>query len=304
MQYPTIHTRFAPTPSGYLHLGNVFSFILTWLIARKHNGSILLRIDDLDFERAREEYIADIIKTLDSLELDYDYGPASVDSFRHEFTKSKRIAIYEDHISRMDNTGLTFNCICSRKQIREASGSTNYPGTCLERKISYNLAETTVRINTQSEFSLSIDDEIHGELTRDVVELPFFVIRKKDGMPSYQVASLADDIHYDINYVVRGIDLLPSTGAQMFLANILGLESFTKSRFLHHRLLKNLQKEKLSKTQKASPVFELLSRPNGKAQIFQDFSRWIKLREPVSTLSELLSVFDMSQIKHLGQSGA
>ncbi len=298
MENHTIQTRFAPTPSGYLHLGNVFSFILTWLIARKKNGTILLRIDDLDFERAREEYVIDIIQTLDMLGLDYDYGPVSVDTFRNEFSKFKRLDLYEDYIGQIERTGLLFNCACSRKEIREAAGSNNYPGTCLNKAIPFHKAETTFRINTENIQGLIIHDELLGEVSPDVGnEMPFFVVRKKDGMPSYQVASLVDDIHFNISYVVRGIDLLSSTGAQMFLAKILDVESFVKTRFLHHHLLKDEKKEKLSKTQKASPVFELLSKPDGKAQVFRNFSEWIGLPEPLTSLSELFSIFNMDQMK-------
>ncbi|MDA0196860.1 MAG: glutamate--tRNA ligase family protein [Bacteroidetes bacterium] len=298
-----INTRFAPTPSGYLHLGNVFSFILTWLIVRKNSGTIRLRIDDLDFERARHEYIADIIQTLDTLGLDYDYGPVSVDAFRNEFSKFKRLDLYEDYIGQLERTGLLFNCACSKKEIREASGSNNYPGTCLNKAITFHQSETTYRINTESIKGLIINDELQGQIHVDIEnEMPFFVIRKKDGMPSYQVASLVDDIHYNINYVIRGIDLLPSTGAQMFVANVLKLRPFLKSKFFHHQLLKDGE-EKLTKSQKSPPVFEILSKPEGKAQIFQDFSEWIGLPERVTTLAELLSVFEMSQMKFQNQLG-
>ena len=102
--------RYAPTPSGLLHLGNVLNFIFTWSLAKKNNAQILLRIDDLDGNRVRDEYIADIFNTLDWLDLDYQIGPSSVDEFKKYFSQSNRIELYKEYMRKIENI-YNYSCV-------------------------------------------------------------------------------------------------------------------------------------------------------------------------------------------------
>lgn len=285
-----LKTRFAPTPSGYVHLGNVYSFILTWLVARKNDGKILLRIDDLDKARYRLEYVEDIFITLDKLGLDYDEGPLTISEFESEYSQTKRVDLYNDNIKILESECLLFNCDCSRKSIQEQSDDGNYPGTCLEKGLPYTLNQTASRLIT-SEREVVFQDEGLGTRRANVAKInPYFIIRKKDGYPAYQLASLVDDLHFGINYIVRGEDLLTSTFSQLYLAKILGQQQFEQAKFHHHKLLTD-KNQKLSKTQKAQPVKELIMKSDGNAKIYGGFSRWLGLSDECRSLNDLLMLF-------------
>ncbi|MEQ8535610.1 MAG: glutamate--tRNA ligase family protein, partial [Imperialibacter sp.] len=105
LQLPAPITRFAPTPSGFLHIGNIYSFLITWLLARKNNGQILLRIDDLDQERVRPEYVENIFRTLEWFGLDWDLGPSSVEQFEKEYSQLRRMEWYEAALQKLERAG-------------------------------------------------------------------------------------------------------------------------------------------------------------------------------------------------------
>ena len=110
-------TRIAPTPSGFLHLGNAYSFLLTKALAEKHGAKILLRIDDLDRERYRQEYVQDIFDTLDFLEIQIHQGPSSVAEFESQWTQQERMPLYQEALNQLQQSRLLFSCTCSRSQI-------------------------------------------------------------------------------------------------------------------------------------------------------------------------------------------
>ena len=292
-----LRTRIAPTPSGYLHKGNLFSFLLTWLITRKAGGEILLRIDDLDRDRVRSSYIEDIFKSLDWLGIDYDLGPEGPEDFLKNYSQHKRMDLYEAHLNMLiKQPQMTFNCTCSRSQINALSSNGNYPGTCLTKGLPPEQA--AIRIVTPEATTVSFQDGILGKvelaLNRDI---PHFIIRKKDHHPSYQLASLVDDIHFGINAVVRGADLISSTTAQIFLAQSLELPGFSSANFYHHPLVEKNQM-KISKSQGHGGIERNLINRNS---LLREFSEWIGI-EPVSSINELLEAFDMGQLKDVGRS--
>ncbi|WP_127126258.1 glutamate--tRNA ligase family protein [Pseudoflavitalea rhizosphaerae] len=256
-------TRIAPTPSGYLHLGNAFSFILTTALARKNGASILLRIDDMDQARAQDEYIQDIFDLLEFLELPWDEGPRSLREFKEKFSQIHRLPIYQEMLQQLVTQGMIFACNCTRSQLQQSAPDGNYPGTCIPAAYPLNSPDLNWRLFTDSQTSFPLHCMETNSIT---VSLPqnmnHFVVRKKDGMPSYQLASVADDIYFGIDLIVRGLDLRPSSIAQRYLSNQLAPNSFQEAVFFHHQLLNDEKGEKLSKSAGSTSIQYL--RKNGK----------------------------------------
>jgi glutamyl/glutaminyl-tRNA synthetase len=248
-------TRIAPTPSGFLHLGNAFSFLKTKALAEKHGAKILLRIDDLDRERYRKEYVQDIFDTLDFLEIKIDLGPKNMLEFENEWSQIHRMPKYEEALLRLESSKKVFACDCSRKKIQQLDPSGYYLGQCLERRLALDKPEVAWRIDTsESDFIQYIeypDQQKSGLIQQDSM---FYVVRKKDGLPAYHLTSLIDDLHFGVDLIVRGNDLFPSTLAQLDLARNLGDEKFRQITFHHHSLIRGPKQEKLSKSDGSTSI--------------------------------------------------
>jgi glutamyl/glutaminyl-tRNA synthetase len=243
-----LRTRIAPTPSGYLHLGNAFSFLLTALIARKSRGTILLRIDDIDADRTRAEYLNDIFESLEWLNIEWQEGPTGPDDFTQNWSQHKRIDLYDALLIQLRETHSLFACTCSRKKL-ESFKSPAYPGICESLNLSMDGTDTAWRLKINSEEHVTFQDRILGEVTFPLgQETGSFVVRKRDALPSYQLVSLADDAHFRINCVVRGEDLIPSTAMQLYMADQLNLTGFRRAEFYHHKLQRDDSGQKLSKS--------------------------------------------------------
>lgn len=253
-----IRSRLAPTPSGYLHLGNAVNFILTWLLVRHGCGRLKLRIDDADAARSRPEYIADIFFQLEWLGLDWDLGPGGPDDFTARHSQLQRLERYREVLERLAKQGLLFFCTCTRRQIKQADGGRLYPGTCHHRRHTPAAAHT-IRIRVADHWTYQPElprPELPSHIFPPVglaAEMGDFILWRRDDLPAYQLASLVDDLDDRSNLIVRGLDLLPSTAAQYFLAQQLGREgeSFLQASFFHHPLLTNAQGGKLAKSDQA-----------------------------------------------------
>jgi glutamyl-tRNA synthetase len=256
-------TRIAPTPSGYLHLGNAYSFLLTKALAKKHGAKILLRIDDLDRERYRPEYVEDIFATLDFLEIKIDQGPKNSKEMESTWSQVHRLPIYTESLAQLEQSKLTFSCTCTRSQILQIDPRGIYLGQCLDRRMPLNKHESAWRINTlDADFLDYIAYPATPKSALIPEEASCYVVRKKDLLPAYQLSSLLDDLHFGVDLIVRGQDLFPSTLAQLDLARILGKEGFAKTTFYHHALLKGPDQSKLSKSAGAYSIRQL--RQDGK----------------------------------------
>ncbi len=242
-------TRIAPTPSGFLHLGNAYSFLLTQALAKKHGAKILLRIDDLDRERYRPEYVQDIFDTLDFLEIEIDLGPKSVSELESEWSQVHRMQLYEEALAKMRATGKVFSCDCSRNKIQQIDPRGYYLGQCLDRRIPLDKPDTAWRVNTlEADFTQFTEYPNFRKTDLIPEETAFYVVRKKDRLPAYHLTSVVDDLHFGVDLIVRGKDLYASTLAQLDLARLLGEERFGKITFLHHGLIKGANQSKLSKS--------------------------------------------------------
>lgn len=273
-----MRTRLAPTPSGLLHPGNGLSFIVTWCLARAAGGEVLLRIDDLDKARCRPEYVEDVFATLDWVGLDYDQGPTGVEDFFNNFSQHKRLDLYADALRRLRQEGHLYACSCSRRKILEDSPSGIYPGTCRHRGLSFERAPSAWRVRVPEPTTVTFQEWKAGNRQFDLSgEMGDFVVRQKDGFPAYQIASLVDDVHFNIDFIVRGEDLLPSTGAQVFLADVLNEQPFTLATFWHHALVTDQEGGKLSKSKGAGSLQEWRRAGHSPQVLFRQAAEWLGL---------------------------
>ena len=240
-------TRIAPTPSGYLHWGNAFSFVLTWLYAQKMSAKILLRIDDLDAARKRPEYVEDIFRSLEWLGLTCDLGPSGPDEFEANYSQRHRHDLYHEQLQWLAREGHVFACPCSRTEIlsnpdkrhsaacRIKGHALTAPGNCW-RFVGDTKLEAWTDLD-QTRRAVNLDQEMRDP-----------VLRRKDGLPAYQLASVVDDTHFGVNLVVRGEDLVASTAVQRCISRLLPQATFHEATLLHHVLVSDQDGRKLSKS--------------------------------------------------------
>lgn len=244
-----IKSRLAPTPSGFLHIGNLYSFAYTWLLVRRQQGQLLLRIDDIDNERSRPEYLENIFEWLELLGINYEEGPKTSAEFSATWSQQWRLPLYAQLLQQLIATGKVYACNCSRKTISENSHDGLYHGACRHKKIPLDTPDVNWRIQVDEVATISIEDKLLGlQQLKPATLMGDFVIRRRNGLPSYQIASLADDIHFGINCIVRGEDLLASTVAQLYLAKLVGANNFFAAHFFHHPLQFDASGVKLSKS--------------------------------------------------------
>lgn len=279
---PESRLRLAPTPSGYLHLGNALNFVLNWLAVRTYPGArLLLRIDDLDADRKRPEFVSDIFDTLHWLGLDWDEGPQSAADFEAHWSQQSRVALYLEVLARLRALGHLFACAKSRGDLAPYAG--HYPVEFQEQGLPLDAHDVAWRIKTPRSSGLEMP--------------PDFVVRRRDGIPAYQVASLADDRHFGVSHVIRGEDLAPSTAAQQYLASCLGWPDFTLIRFLHHPLVQDATGEKLSKSAGAAALQRWRMEDIPPVTVFQEVSTWLGLSKTARSAVELLAFFSNDSIK-------
>lgn len=277
------HFRLAPTPSGFLHLGNAASFVLTWILARQVGGNIFLRIDDLDRKRFRLEYLEDVFRTIDWLGIDYDRGPSGPDDFLYSWSQHHRIESYMNLLILLQRSERIYKCSCSRSDIANGEGChCYYSGPASSNPISW-------RFHTPELGTIGFNDLFKGRIECELKSVSGdFVVRKKDGLPSYQLASLCDDIDFGITHVVRGEDLITSTAAQLALDKELNLNKFQSSVFLHHPLLVDKERCKLSKSAGALALLKKDGNRGQQTEIVQLVAKWLGVDQYISSLAELL----------------
>jgi glutamyl-Q tRNA(Asp) synthetase len=255
-------TRFAPAPTGWLHLGHVLNAVYVWKAASLARGRVLLRIEDHDRTRCRPEYESAILEDLDWLGFQPDIHPT--DCFRDgacDGRQSDRDTVYRRALDILSAQGRTYACDCSRREIADASDANGaelrYSGRCRDRRLPLAVGYGwRVRLEPAVE---TFDDLLLGRLTQTPAEqCGDVLVRDRHGNWTYQFAVTVDDWQQDIDLVVRGTDLLASTGRQIQLARLLGRER--PPIFLHHPLLMKSPTQKLSKSDCDTGVRELRAR--------------------------------------------
>jgi glutamyl-Q tRNA(Asp) synthetase len=259
-QQPVV-TRFAPSPTGYLHLGHVRSAVEGWRAARRAGGRFLLRLEDIDRTRCRDQYAAAIIEDLAWLGLDWD-GPVR--------RQSEHFADYGAALARLDEQGLLYPCFCTRSEIQaeiaRAGGAPQgelgplYPGTC--RRLS--LSERAARRARGADYALRLDvaaalartgplfwDDDGREIAADPAALGDVVLARKEMPASYHLAVTVDDALQAVTLVTRGLDLFAATHIHRLLQTLLGLPT---PAYRHHKLLTDAQGRRLAKRDKALTI--------------------------------------------------
>jgi glutamyl/glutaminyl-tRNA synthetase len=262
-------TRLAPTPSGYLHIGNILSFAITTALANKFGAKVLLRIDDFDQERTNRLIVEDIFDTLEFLEIHWDEGPRNYKQYYDEFSQRHRMPIYHEALQQLKDTGALFACSCSRAQVIAMGHSGGYSGLCKGRGLQLESPKVSWRLDTSKTGQILIHNL--GGTTNAILpeEMHNFIVRRKDLLPAYQLISVVDDQYYDVDLIVRGNDLWPSTIAQCALARHLGMDQFSKTTFFHHSLIEDNSGVKLSKSEGATSIHFLRQNGVEKAGIFR-----------------------------------
>lgn len=249
--------RFAPTPSGKMHLGNVFAALLCWLSARSQGGRVVLRVEDLDLVRTSPAYTESILRDLAWLGLSWDEGPEKGGA-HGPYWQSQRTAFYEEQLGQLKALGLVYPCFCSRAELHAATaphasdGSYVYSGRC-RALTPEQAAQNTVgrapalRVRVPDEV-VGFTDGCQGYYEENLAnEAGDFILRRSDGVFAYQLAAPADDGAMGITEVVRGRDLLSSAPRQIWLLRTLG---YTPPRYCHHPLLLAADGRRLSKRDK------------------------------------------------------
>lgn len=298
--------RFAPSPSGRMHLGNIFCALLAWLSARAQNGNMLLRIEDLDTSRCTEEKARVLMDDLLWLGLDWDYG-AAPDKPADEYYQSRRSGIYKKFFDRLNAEGLIYPCFCSRAELHAASaphasdGHFVYPGTC--RRLTAAKRAAKMAGAHKCAWRICVPDETirfcdlhYGAQNLNLArEWGDFIVRRSDGIYAYQLAVVTDDALMGVTEVIRGSDLLTSSAPQLYLYKQLG---FTPPKFGHLPLLTAPDGRRLAKRDLDLDMGALRQRyktPEAVTGKLAFMAGLTKTAEPIKA-AELIPLFDWQKI--------
>lgn len=237
--------RFAPSPSGPLHLGSLLAAVASYLDARAHHGTWLVRMEDLDPPREAPGAQEEILRALEAHGLIWD---------ENVVRQSERGTLYEDALAKLFDLGVIYRCICTRRQLEGAV----YPGTCRDREVSPDVAHA-LRVNVANAH-IEFADANYGPMSQDLATaVGDFIVRRRDGLHAYQLAVVVDDAAQGITHVVRGADLLDNTPRQIYLQRLLELST---PGYLHVPVLTNADGVKLSKQTGATGLEPTRTREN------------------------------------------
>jgi glutamyl/glutaminyl-tRNA synthetase len=253
-------TRFAPSPTGYLHLGHVANAVYVWGIARALGGRVLLRMEDHDRGRCRPAYEAAALEDLDWLGLEPDLGATA--EFRggaSPFRQSDCSAFYEKAVARLEARGGVFACDCSRKDIAVDAGDvfneeTIYPGRCRHRGLEAGPGRG-LRLRMEAGSERFVDGLLGEQSQEPAAQCGDMLLRDRLGQWTYQLAVVVDDLRHGVDLVIRGEDLLSSTGRQLRIGRLLGRQE--PPVFVHHPLISKPDGAKLSKANGDTGIREL-----------------------------------------------
>lgn len=253
-----IRTRFAPSPTGFLHIGGLRTALYCYLFARKNNGTLVLRIEDTDRSRLVDGSVDNIISSLKWAGIDYDEGPIKDGKFGPYF-QSKRLEIYHKYVDGLLKSGHAYHCFCTKDRLDEVRAAqrqnkqpTKYDGYCLglsEKELAGKIKEkgdSVVRLKVPKDQIISFDDVVRGTVSIKSSEVDDQVLLKSDGFPTYHLANVVDDHLMEITHIIRGEEWLSSTPKHVLLYKAFGWDIPS---FSHLPLLLNEDKSKLSKRQ-------------------------------------------------------
>lgn len=296
MEQKTVRGRFAPSPSGRMHLGNIWSGLLAWLSARSQGGEMVLRLEDLDPDRCTRAWCDQVMRDLEWLGLTWDNEPVY---------QSERTEVYAQAFHTLEEQGLIYPCYCTRAERLAASaphrsdGQTIYDGRCSrltegEREVLSQTRRPAWRVKVGQE-SITFCDLLQGEYKEDLkTDCGDFILRRSDGVYAYQLAVVVDDAAMGVNQVVRGSDLLSSTPRQIYLQRLLGLK---EPEYGHVPLLLSADGRRLAKRDRDQELGELQSRYTAPELLGRLAHRAGLIPEPAPiTAQELIPLFSWEKL--------
>ncbi|HKQ83323.1 MAG TPA: glutamate--tRNA ligase [Steroidobacteraceae bacterium] len=288
-----IRTRFAPSPTGMLHIGGVRTALFCWLYARRHNGTFVLRVEDTDRERSTDEATQVILDGMEWLGLKADEGP---------FYQTRRMDRYAAVIQDMLAADTAYRCYCTKEELESmrarqtaAKQKPRYDGTCRNRKDAPAGASFVVRFKNPQDGVTVVDDAIHGRVAFDNVELDDLIIARSDGTPTYNFCVVVDDLDMKITHVIRGDDHLNNTPRQMNMIKALGGEVPV---YAHVPMILGADGAKLSKRHGAVSVLQYREEgflPEGLLNYLVRLG-WSHGDQEIFSLDELCRLFDINDV--------
>ena len=303
-----IRVRFAPSPTGYIHVGNARTALFNWLFARQHKGVFVLRVEDTDVERSREEYEHRLIDDLRWMGLDWDEGPDAVGNFG-PYRQSQRLGIYQSYMDKLLQEGKAYYCFCSAEQLEKeretalAAGTIPiYSGRCrvldpgeAEKRIRGG-EKAAVRLKVPDEGLISYEDQIRGHLEFDLKLIGDPVLVRSTGFPAYNYAVVIDDHLMKITHVIRGEDHISNTPRQILTYRALGLNP---PLFAHLAMVMGKDNTRLSKRHGATAV-DQFAKEGYLAPAFFNYLGLLGWAPPegreVLEKAELLELFDLHRV--------
>ncbi|SKA01542.1 glutamate--tRNA ligase [Selenihalanaerobacter shriftii] len=306
-----IRVRFAPSPTGQIHIGNIRTALFNWLYARKNNGTFILRIEDTDQTRSTAEFEDVIHREMEWLGLDWDEGVKAGGDYG-PYRQSERLEIYEEYVEKLIEEDKAYYCYCTteeldamREEAKTKGEAPKYNGKCRglceekRERLEDEGREPVVRFKLpEEEEQIVVDDVIYGDVEFSSTVLDDFVIVKSDGIPTYNFAVVIDDHLMDISHVIRGEDHLSNTPKQILIYKALGLKS---PKFAHLSMILGEDKSKLSKRSGEAYVYVSQYRKQGylpDALInFLSLLGWSpKNDEEIFTVDEIINKFSMDRV--------
>lgn len=285
-----VRVRFAPSPTGMVHIGNLRVAIFNWLFAKKNKGKFLVRIEDTDAERSTTEYKQVVIDALDWMQISSD-EPVVL--------QSKNIEKHNKLLSKLLAEGNAYKCFCSGKKDLESDSFTKYSGACRDSRDQEGPFVVRFKLPDNLPESLELEDLVHGKVSIPSDQLDDFIIFRSDGSPTYNFAVVADDADMGITHVIRGDDHLMNTYKQKFLYGSLGFEP---PKFAHLPMILNEEGAKLSKRDAVVSVAEYKKQGYLPDALMNYLVRlgWSHGDQEVFTKDELITFFDLKDVQKSG----
>ena len=297
----TTRVRFAPSPTGYLHIGGVRTALFNWLWARKTGGTFVLRIEDTDRERSTGESVRVIFESLRWLGLTWDEGP-EVGGPHGPYTQMDRLPLYADYADKLIRERKAYRCYCTKEELealrvalraRDPKATFKYPGTCRDRKDTPD-RPFVVRFRAPEGGSLTYSDKVFGVVTTPNAAQQDFVLLRSDGVPLYNFGAVVDDLTMGITLVARGRDHMVNTPPQIMLYEALGRDP---PEFAHLPMMLAPNGEKLSKRHGAVSVGEYRDQGYAPGAVLNYLARfgWSHGDQEVFSTDELATLFDWAE---------
>ncbi|QEM69632.1 glutamate--tRNA ligase [Geobacter sp. FeAm09] len=288
-----LRVRFAPSPTGYLHVGGARTALFNWLLARKQGGTFILRIEDTDVERSTQESIDAILQAMEWLELDWDEGP---------FYQTHNFDLYREYVQKLLAAGKAYKCYCTaeelaakRDQAMKEGRKPKYDGTCRELGEQPADRPYVVRFRAPQEGEVAFDDLIKGRIAFPAEELDDLIIQRSDGTPTYNFCVVIDDAIMKVTTVIRGDDHVNNTPRQIQLYEALG---FPVPRFAHVPMILGSDKARLSKRHGATSVMAYRDMGFLPEALVNYLVRlgWSHGDDEIFTREEMIQKFDIANI--------